>query len=127
MIDLLDDETFLLYAAEKYNNPQCIDTEEFLDDVKRFKYLKRLFGKYVENGDLNERLILNHIVILYNVFGEHATKMLFYRLDGFYSCLKPFLVLLNRLPETAVNATGVKIYTSDIVMNPTIVTALRKI
>jgi hypothetical protein len=123
--DYLDDENFILFAAKYYDNPQCYDADEFYDDLKRFKYLKRLFGKYEESGELRERLILNHLIILYNVFGDTATKMLFYKLEDYYSYLVPFLVLLHRLPEK-VNV-GKTIYTSDIALDMHIVEVLRKI
>lgn len=123
--DYLDDNNFVLFAAKHYDNPQCYDTEEFYDDLKRFKYLKRLFGKYEETGELRERLILNHLIILYNVFGDITTKMLFYKLDGYYSYLIPFLVLLHRLPDKI--DVGKIIYTSDIPMDMKIVEVLRKI
>jgi len=123
--EYLDDENFILFAAKHYDNPQCYDSEEFYDDLKRFKYLKRLFGKYEESGELRERLILNHLIILYNVFGDTATKMLFYKLEDYYSYLVPFLVLLHRLPER-VNV-GKTIYTSDIALDMHIVEVLRKI
>lgn len=126
--DKVDEHSFLLYAAKNYDNPQCLDIAEFHDDLKRFKYLKRLFGKYEEAGELRERLIINHLVILYNVFGDSATKMLFFRLQGYYSYLKPFLVLLNRMPET-IHHVGTHdiIYSSDIPMDDYIVSVLRKI
>ena len=95
------------------------------DDLKRFKYLKRLFGKYEESGELRERLILNHLIIIYNVFGDTATKMLFYKLEDYYSYLVPFLVLLHRLPDR-VNI-GRIVYTSDIPLDMHIVEVLRKI
>jgi hypothetical protein len=123
--DYLDDENFILFAAKHYDNPQCYDSEEFYDDLKRFKYLKRLFGKYEESGELRERLILNHLIILYNVFGDTATKMLFYKLEEYYSYLVPFLVLLHRLPERVT--VGKTIYTSDIALDMHIVEVLRKI
>ena len=121
----LDDDNFVLYAAKHYDNAQCHDTEEFLDDLKRFKYIKRLFGKYEESGELRERLILNHIITLYNVFGNEATKLLFVKLKGYYHYLKPFLVLLNRMPDTV--DIGYTIYSSDIVMDKYIIDVLRKI
>lgn len=123
--DPIDDDNFILFAAKHYDNPQCYDSEEFYDDLKRFKYLKRLFGKYEETGELRERLILNHLIILYNVFGDTATKMLFYKLDGYYSYLVPFLILLHRLPEK-INL-GTVLYTSDIPLDTKIVDVLRKI
>jgi hypothetical protein len=123
--DYLDDENFILFAEKYYDNPQCYDADEFYDDLKRFKYLKRLFGKYEESGELRERLILNHLIILYNVFDDTATKMLFYKLEDYYSYLVPFLVLLHRLPEK-VNV-GKTIHTSDIALDMHIVEVLRKI
>lgn len=125
----LDDSNFLLYAARHYDNSQCHDTDEFYDDLKRFKYLKRLFGKYEDTGELRERLIINHLIILYNVFGEHATRMLFLKLEQYIFHLKPFLVLLNRMPDKIVNIgpAGKTIYSSDIPMNPEIIEVLRKI
>jgi hypothetical protein len=123
--DKLDDDNFVLYAAKHYDNAQCHDTEEFIDDLKRFKYIKRLFGKYEESGELRERLILNHIIILYNVFGNEATRLLFVKLEGYYHYLKPFLVLLHRMPDTV--ELGHTIYSSDIVMDNHIIEVLRKI
>jgi hypothetical protein len=129
MIETLDDSNFVLYAAKHYDNPQCYDVEEFHDDLKRFKYLKRLLGKYEDTGELRENLILNHIIVLYNVFGEAATRMLFFKLVGYYSYLKPFLVLLDRMPDVLVGigfSTSV-IKGNDIVMDTHIVQKLRKI
>ena len=129
MIEKLDDSNFILYAAKHYDNPQCYDTIEFQDDLKRFKYLKRLFGKYQESGELRERLILNHIIVLYNVFGEPTTRMLFYKLSEHLHLLKPFLVLLGYMPDRVNNiGSDNKSYiTSDIPMDPHIVSALRNI
>jgi hypothetical protein len=122
---MIDENNFILYAAKHYDNAQCHDTEEFFDDLKRFKYLRRLFGKYEDSGDLKERLILNHLIILYNVFGSEATKLLFFRLKGYHHYLKPFLVLMNRMPDHV--DIGTMIYSSDIPMDPHIVNVLRKI
>lgn len=129
MHDYINDSNFILFAAKHYDNPQCYDTVEFYDDLKRFKYIKRLFGKYEESGEMRERLIINHLIILYNVFGEAATKMLFFKLGGYYHYLKPFLVFLNRMPHIVqdVGAPGNKIYSSDIVMDENIIKVLRKI
>jgi len=126
MNDKLTDENFILFAAKHYDNPQCHDTIEFFDDLKRFKYLRRLFGKYEDTGELRERLILNHLIVLYNIFDIDTTKMLFFRLEGYYSYLKPFLILLNRMPDIIVNGEDV-IYSSDIPMDPKIIEILRKI
>lgn len=127
-LERIDDNNFLLFAAKHYDNAQCHDTMEFYDDLKRFKYIKRLFIKYQESGELRERLILNHIIVLYNMFGNEATRMLFFKLDGYYTYLKPFLVLLNRMPEKIYNVGNHDIiYNSDILMNSGIIEELRKI
>ena len=126
--DHLDDTNFILFAAKHYDNPHCHDTEEFLDDLKRFKYLKRLFGKYQECGELRERLILNHIIVLYNVFGVQATRMLFLKLDGYHEYLKPFIVMLGYMPESFnIGSDNKTVYSSDIQMDSRIVEVLRKI
>lgn len=92
----LNDATFLLYAAKSYHNPSCTGVDEFYEDLNRFKYLKRLFKKYEDTGDLKERLILNHIIILYNVFEkDRCTEMLLFKLDKYVPMLKPFLLFLN--------------------------------
>ena len=96
-----DDDAFLNYAMQSYKNPACSGKEEFEEDINRIKYIKRLFGRYNSTGELKERLILNHIIILYNVFEmEAATRMLFFRMEEkFKPLLKTFLVYLNYLPE----------------------------
>ena len=129
MIDIVNDENFVVYAAKHYDNPQCFETEEFLDDLKRFKYIKRLMNRFEETGDLKERLILNHILVLYNLFGDAATKMLFVKLKGHYTLLKPFLVLINRMPDTIRGVFDVNtvVYSSDIAMDNRVVEILRKI
>ena len=130
MIDKLDEANFFLYAAKHYENPYCYDTLEFYDDLNRFKYLKRLFSRYEETGELKERLILNHIIVLYNIFGvEPTTRMLFLKLRGSYQVLKPFLVFLNYMPEVVrrIGIEGKDIISSDIVMDEVIVDKLRQI
>lgn len=126
----LHEGNFLLFAAHHYDNTSCFDEAEFFEDLNRFKYLKRLFNKYEETGELRERLILNHLVILYNMFGpEPTTRMLFLKMKGFEKYLKPFLVFLNMLPETvyAIGIEGLDIQTVAIPLDPTIIEALRKI
>jgi len=126
--ETLDNSNFLLYAAKHYDNPQCFDTKEFYDDLKRFKYLKRLFNRYKETGDLKERLIINHLQVLYNLFGiEPTTRMLFLSLKHHHECLKPFLILFNTMPECIFNVEGRDIRNSDISMDNQIVEVLRKI
>jgi len=130
MNEKLDDTNFMLYAARYYDNPQCYDTLEFYDDLKRFKYIKRLFNIYLETGELRERLILNHIIILYNVFGViPATRMLFFKLFEYKELLKPFLELLNFMPLKIINIglKGITIKSSDIISDPIIEEKLRGI
>jgi hypothetical protein len=126
----LDETNFLLYAAKYYDNPHCYDTLEFYDDLNRFKYIKRLFNRYEETGELKERLIVNHLTVLYNIFGaEAATRLLFLKLRGHYHFLKPFLVLMGYMPDVvrAIGIEGKNIINSDITMDPKIVDILRKI
>ena len=124
----LNDSTFLLYAAKHYDNPSCVDMEEFHDDLNRFKYIKRLFTKYKANGDLKERLVLNHIIVLYNLFGDATTRMLFFKLEGQWQYLKPFLISVNRLPEVVLEVGKHKaVHSVDIPMDMGIVEMLRKI
>jgi len=125
----IDESNFILFAAQSYDNPQCMDETEFFDDLKRFKYLKRLFNKYKENGELKERLVLNHLTILYNLFDKGATRMLFFKLRNYYDILLPFLAVLNRLP-TRVDGIGIQgriVYTKDIEVDPYVVDLLRSI
>ena len=91
----------MLFAAKHYDNPSCVGQAEFLDDMKRFKYIKRLFRKYTATGDLRTRLIINHIIILANVFGiDAATTLLFFKIDRkHWSLLKTVLVFLHYMPE----------------------------
>ena len=97
----LDDDNFLLFAIKHYDNPQCNNIEEFYQDLSAIIYLKRLFKKYKNTGEMREQLALNHIILLYNVFSaEAATRILFWKIDvQYHSILKTFLVFLNRLRE----------------------------
>jgi len=127
-IDDLTEANALIYAAKHYDNPHFFDTVEFYEDLSRFKYLKKLFGRYEETGDINERLVLNHLIVIYNVFGvEAATKLLFLKMDNYGSYLKPFLLLLNFLPDVIYNVEGRNIITSEIMMDQKIVEKLRQI
>lgn len=95
----LTESTFLLYASKHYDNPQFSDISEFEEDLKRFQYLRKLFGRYRQDNDLKERLILNHLIIIYNVFGMEGTNMLFMRLPEYHEYLKPFVEYLNFMPD----------------------------
>jgi hypothetical protein len=125
----LDDSNFFLYAARNYLNP-CVDEQEFIEDLTRIKNLRRLFGRYEKHGDLKERLIINHLMVLYNVFEHRAlTRMLVFRLYDHLHILKPFLMLMNYWPERIENIgpENVTIISTDIFMDMKIVEVLRKI
>lgn len=101
MIDELNENTIFLYAAKNYYNPQFSDMEEFYEDLKRFKYIKRLINRYRSSGVFPERLLLNHIIIIFNVFGiESSLRMLEFRLDeDHWPAIKPILIYLNYIRE----------------------------
>ena len=120
----LNDANYILFAMKNYGNPQCTSIEEFHEDLNRIKYLKRLFRKYKTTGVLRERLILNHIIIFYNIFGiEAATRLLFGRIEeDLHPYLKTFVVYLNNLPEKIPEYDLIK-----IPMDTRIIAKLRKI
>jgi len=125
----LDDSNFFLYAAHHYSNP-CVDEQEFMDDLNRIKNIRRLFGRYEKHGELKERLIINHLMVLYNVFDHKAmTRMLAFRLYDQIHILKPFLMLLNYWPERIENigTDCLTIRSNEIVMDMRVVEVLRKI
>ena len=101
LFDELSEKNFEAYAVRHYNNPQCLSIDEFYEDMAKFKYVKRLLRKYRETGDIRERLILNHLISIYNVFSIGAANhMMFYRIEkDLWGALKPFLVFLNYLPD----------------------------
>ncbi len=118
--DQLTPNTYMMYAMKHYDNPQCIGMDEFQEDLNRIKYIKRLFRKYRNNDILRERLLLNHIIIFYNVFGvEPATRILFYKIEEeMHDLLKTFLVYLNYLPEEDIpEAKLVEIPLDQFVIN----------
>lgn len=125
----LTEENFLFYAIKHYDNPACKGMNEFEDDLKRFRYLKRLFRKNNSNSGLKERLIINHLVILNNLFGpEAATKMLFFKIDKkYWSQLKTFLVFLNYMPDSSISVRGKNIPESDIPLDENIIATLRQL
>lgn len=129
MDNILTNDNFLIYCAKYYDNPQCHSTEEFIEDLRRVKYIKKLITRYIENNDLKERLILNHLIILNNVFGgELLCRILLLKMRNEFRIIKPFLVLLNILPEKVYNVGDEKIiYTDLISMDEKIVKVLRKI
>ena len=126
--DDLTNENVMLYAAKAYDKPDCI-MSEFKEDMKRFNYLKRLFQRYRKLGELRERLIINHLVILYNVFGpEVTTRLLFFKLSKEdYSSLKTYLLFLNYMPIVVRGIKGTNIQSSDISVDMKIAEVLRNI
>ena len=125
--DNLHRDNILLFAMKAYDKPNCI-LSELDEDLKHFNYVRRLFRRYIVNGELKDRLILNHIVILYNLFGSSATRLLFYHSrPEEYSTLKTFLVFLGRMPDRIVGIRGVTLLTTDIQIDPIVVDALRKL
>ncbi|PHS22179.1 MAG: hypothetical protein COA84_13445 [Robiginitomaculum sp.] len=123
---ILSEDTFMLFAAHHYDMDRAISTEEFQEDAKRFQYLKRLFRRYDNGKELKLRLVLNHIIIIYNCFGPVATEMLFMKLEGYHKYLKPFVVYLSYMPET-IKYDDVIVRNSDVSMDENIITELRKI
>lgn len=98
--DELNENNYLLFAIKFYDNPQALTKEDFEDDLKRIKYIKRLLKKYKNTGVLKTHLVLNHLTILFNVFNDAAVPLLFYNLDrDLWPAIKSFLIFLNRLPE----------------------------
>ena len=120
VFDKLTSKNFKLYAAQHYNNPECLDVEEFQQDLNRFKYIKRLLKRYELTGDLQERLILNHLIVLFNVFGiKPGNRMIWYKVnEEHWHYIKPFLVYLHYLSEDAKVEVG---------MYPYIVQVLREL
>lgn len=115
----LTDDNFILYAMHNYDNIQCTDIEEFNDDLLRFKYLNKLFSRYMNREVLNERLVLNHIIVLYNVFGNALNDMIFFKIEKpYWNILATFLVYLNRLPDAVI---------SQFTLDQHVVNVLRKL
>ena len=117
---ILTSETIDIFAKRHYDNPADVNSQEFDDDMKRFKYLKRLFRKYDTSKDFKARLIVNHIIILGNVFGiDAATTLLFFKIDKeHWSMLKTILIFLNYMPDGEL---------IDVEVNQDIMTELRKV
>lgn len=124
--DDLTNDNILIYAVKAYDRPNCI-MSEFKEDMKRFNYLKRLFKRYRKINELREQLVLNHLVVVYNVFGsEVATRLLFFKIvKEDYSALKTYLLFLSCMPEKIRGIKGHDIISSDIPVDMTIADILR--
>ena len=121
----LTNENYLMFALLHYDNPHCVDIKEYFEDVRKLKYIKRLFNRYKEDGVMKERLILNHIISFYNVFqNKAATRLLFFRVgEQYHSLLKTFLVFLNRMPDKITE----DLYSDGIQLDDKVIEILRKI
>jgi hypothetical protein len=126
--DDLNNDNIMMYAMKAYDRPNCI-MSEFKDDMKRFNYLKRLFLRYRKIGELREQLVLNHLVVLYNVFGPEVTsRMLFFKMSkDDYPALKTYLLFLSIMPEKIRGIKGHDIISSDIPVDNRIADILREI
>ena len=100
LFDHLNEDNFLLFAIKNYENPQAVTKEDFDKDLNHFKYIKRLLKRYKNTGVLKAHLLLNHFIVLYNIFGEATTPMMFFKIDeDLWPVMKTFIIFLNRFPE----------------------------
>lgn len=121
----ITESSFARIAMHHYDNVQCTSLKEFEDDLKRFSYLKKLFIRYMENDDLKERLIINHIIVLHNVFGIIAPELLFFKIDPkFWGILATFMIYLNIMPD---KIPEFDIILSDIELDQDVIKILRNI
>ena len=96
----LNEDNFLLFAIKYHQNPQAVTKKDFEKDLNHFKYIKRLLKRYKNTGELKTHLLVNHFIIIYNIFGEAATPMLFFKIDSeLWPAMKSFIIFLNKLPE----------------------------
>jgi hypothetical protein len=125
--DDLNNDNIMMYAMKAYDKPDCI-MSEFKDDMKRFNYLKRLFRRYRKVDELRDQLVLNHLVVLYNVFGPEVTsRMLFFKMSkDDYSALKTYLLFLSIMPEKIRGIKGQDIISSDIPIDTRVAEVLRQ-
>jgi hypothetical protein len=128
-MQILTSKNFLIYAAQHYENPTCQSTEEFQEDLRRIKYVKKLITKYIESGDLKERLILNHLIVLSNFYKPiPLCKILFLKMEEYMKYTKPFLMFIGVWQERLYNIKKEgSIDTSLIPLDMNIVKKLREI
>jgi hypothetical protein len=118
----LNEDNFLLFAIKNYENPQAVTKEDFDKDLNHFKYIKRLLKRYRNTGELKVPLLINHFIVLYNIFGEAATPMLFFKIEKeLWSTMKTFILFLNKIPEYP------KCYLHDIPVDLNCLKELQKI
>ena len=98
--DELNEDNYILFAIKYYDNPQAVTKDDFFEDLSRFKYIKKLLRRYVKSGELKTTLLINHFIIVFNVFNDAALPLLFYKIESqYWPILKAFMVFLNRMPE----------------------------
>ena len=118
----LNEDNFLLFAIKNYENPQAVTKDDFDKDLNHFKYIKRLLKRYRNTGQLKTHLLINHFIVLYNIFGEAATPMLFFKIEkDLWDVMKTFIIFLNRMPEYP------KTYMHDIPVDIHCLSELRKV
>lgn len=129
MFEDLNDDNFLLYVMKFYENPQCLSETDFNNDLKIFKYVKRLLNRYDRTGEIKERLMLNHLIMLGNVFPiQIVSRILFFKIpEQYWSALKTFMIFLNYMPEKIESINGKNILSSDISLDMKIADKLRDI
>ena len=125
----INDENIDLYCIKNYNNPQCISIEDYNNDMRRFKYIKRLLNQYANGNEIKIRLLVNQIIMIYNIFDRlSATRTLFYRLpQEHWSVLKTILIFLNRMPKIVYGINNTNLISSDIQIDNVIANQLREI
>lgn len=128
IFDDLNEDNYILYAMKNYNNPQCLTEQDFYNDMKTIKYIKRLLNRYYLTGDLKERLILNHLIVFGNVLNvEACVRILFLKIPkSYWSALKTFLIYLDFMPEFIGKVDGNFIISSDISVDMKIANILRE-
>ena len=127
--DYVNDNNFMMFAIKHYDSPSCTGETEFREDLSRIRSIGRSFSRYKKTGKINERLVLNHLIVLYNVFEAQAmTKMLAFKLNNYLDYLKPFLMLISIWPDRIEGVGGDYIIIgSDIFMDNQLVKKLREI
>lgn len=127
--DYVNDNNFMMFAIKHYDSPSCTGETEFREDLSRIRSIGRSFSRYKKTGKINERLVLNHLIVLYNVFESQAmTKMLAFKLNNYLDYLKPFLMLISMWPDRIEGVGGDYIIIgSDIFMDNQLVKKLREI
>tara|TARA_R100000353_G_scaffold166486_1_gene128049 strand:+ start:278 stop:670 length:393 start_codon:yes stop_codon:yes gene_type:complete len=125
----INDENIDLYCIKNYSNPQCISIEDYNNDMRRFKYIKRLLNQYANGNEIKIRLLVNHIIMIYNIFDRlSATRILFYKLpQEHWSVLKTILIFLNRMPKIVYGINNTNLISSDIQIDDVIANQLREI